>query len=169
MTEETQSQKPKPPQFLIDRAEALAFDHYRNDRLQIASSVLQRLLEYVPQRSDLWTLRGVIERRLENYGDSIAALRKALEIDNENVNAAINLSEVLVTIGQVPTGVELMKGIFEQGVNPDLPPEEQDEYVIRAGAQLEFIKEAIDALRNSEEVRAFLEEQRTDATDAPEA
>ena len=169
MTEQTQTQTPEPPQFLIERAEALAFDHYRNDRLQLASSVLQRLLEYVPERTDLWTLLGVTERRLENYGDSIAALRKALEIDNENVNAAINLAEVLVTIGRVPTGVELMKGIFEQGVNPDLPPKEQNEYVIRAGAQLEFIKEAIDALNSSEEVRAFLEEKRAEATNAPEA
>jgi tetratricopeptide (TPR) repeat protein len=145
-----------PPKIMLDRAEALAFNHYKNDRLQMAASVLERILKYLPERDDLWTLMGVIERRRDNFRDSVICLRKALEIDNENVNAAINLAEVLVSMGQVPTGVELLQGIFEEGRDPDLAPSEQNEYVIRAGAQLEFIKDTLDALRNNPEVREAL-------------
>ncbi|MGM0557747.1 MAG: hypothetical protein ACQEVA_15290 [Myxococcota bacterium] len=153
MTDETTT---KPPKIMLERAEALAFSHYKNDRLQMAASVLERILKYLPERDDLWTLLGVIERRRDNFRDSVICLRKALEIDNENVNAAINLAEVLVSMGQVPTGVELLQGIFEEGRDPDLEPSEQNEYVIRAGAQLEFIKNTLDALRNNPEVREAL-------------
>lgn len=160
---ETNEPRTDVPRILVDRAEALAFHHYSEDRLQAAASVLERLLQYVPDRTDLWTLLGVIERRREDYGASVAALRRALEIDNENVNAAINLAEVLVSIGRVPTGVELLEGIFEEGRKPELEPAEQDEYVIRAGAQLEFIKRTLEAIRDSDEIRDMLEARPNEA------
>lgn len=160
MSDEPTNTTQELPQMLIDRAEALAFNHYKNDRLKMAATVLERLLVYVPKRTDLWTLLGVIERRRDKYADSVSALRRALEIDNENVNAAINLAEVLVSMGQLPTGVELLQGIFEEGREPELEPADQNEYVIRAGAQLEFIKQALQTFRDSDELRAMVRKEQ---------
>ena len=138
------------PEFLLDQFEGLVLDHYRNDRLEAANRLLDELLKHRPERDDLWCLAGVIHRRRNRYADALKALRTALQLDAENYNAACNLGEILISLGQVPTGVDILESVFDETHRDGVPAEEQSEWTIRAGAQLELVRDLLDELEQQE-------------------
>ena len=138
------------PDFLLETLEGLILDHYREGRLETASRLLDELLEHRPDRDDLWCLAGVIHRRQDNYADALRALRKALLLDEANYNAACNMGEILISIGQVPVGVDILANVFDETHQEGLPADEQSEWTIRAGAQLEVVRDILGELEERE-------------------
>lgn len=131
------------PQALLLQLEALAVEHYKAERLDDAAEILDSLVRWAPENAELWLFLGVVHRRRNELGRSLAALERATTLDPENAEALIHFGEVLCKAGRPREGVALIRAVFDAGHNPALPPEAQDPLVIRAGACLEAIKEGL--------------------------
>jgi len=134
----------KTPDHVVMQCEATAMEFYRRDQLDRALDMLEKLVLIRPDEPTYWTLMGVVFRRKNRRAPALSCLRRAVELDRDDRNSLINLAEVLVEVGKVPEGVDLMRAVFEQGFDPALSPEEHDPITIRAGAQLEFIGGMLD-------------------------
>jgi predicted Zn-dependent protease len=131
------------PDIIVDQLAASAMEYYRRDKLDRARNYLDQLVMMRPKEAEYWALLGVIHRRQDRRAAALQCLKKAAEIDPEDKNILVNLGETLIEVGRVPAGVDLLRAVFEEGHDPSRPPEEQDEFTIRAGATLEFVQKGI--------------------------
>ncbi len=144
------------PDIIVDQLEATALEYYGRDQLDRARQYLDKLVKMRPKKVRYWTLLGVVYRRQKRRAAALNCLKTAAELDPEDRNTLVNLGETLIEVGKVPAGVDLLRAVFEEGRDPSKPPEEQDEFTIRAGATLEFVQKSIDA---------FVEHNRGAATE----
>lgn len=131
------------PDIIVDQLEATALEYYQAGRLDRARDYLDKLVMMRPKRANYWALLGVVFRRQNRRAAALTALKKAAEIDGEDRNVLVNLGETLLEVGKVEAGTELLRAVFEEGYEPQKAPAEQDEFTIRAGADLEFVQRAI--------------------------
>lgn len=131
------------PDIIVEQLEASAMEYYRKGELRRSRDYLEQLVMMRPEEASYWTLLGVIYRRQKRRAAALNCLKKAAELAPTDRNTLVNLGETLVEVGKVPAGVELLRAVFEEGYDPDEPPEEQDEFTIRAGATLEFVQQSI--------------------------
>ncbi len=76
-------------------------DQLNNKKIEIAKSLLEKdnaleaksLFEEIifVNSADYWLLKGKLEQKFQNWGESINAYQKVLEIDNQNTEAQNNL------------------------------------------------------------------------------
>ncbi|MFP4600477.1 MAG: tetratricopeptide repeat protein [Persicimonas sp.] len=144
------------PDIIVDQLWASATEYYKRDDLDRARDYLDKLIKMRPDNVRFLTLLGVVYRRQKRRAAALICFQKAAKLDQTYRNALVNLGETLIEVGKVPAGVKLLRAVFEEGRDPSKPPEEQDEFTIRAGAMLEFVQQSINA---------FVEHERGAATD----
>ncbi|MBA2662741.1 MAG: hypothetical protein H0U74_10630 [Bradymonadaceae bacterium] len=83
-------------------------------------------------------------RRQSLKSAALKALQRAVELDQYDYNALINLGEALCEAGQLREGVDLLRCVFDLGYDEASGPDEQDYFTRRAGMQLAVIKGVID-------------------------
>jgi predicted Zn-dependent protease len=158
MDENTQQQATNPltrtPRLIVRQVEATATHHYQHGRFDRAREKAEALVEMRPERADYWTLLGVTYRQLDKRAAALFCLKRAAEIDPEDPNTLVNLGEALCEVGRAREGVALLRGIFDEGYDPALPPAQQDEFTRRAGAQLALIRDAASGFRKSLEAQS---------------
>lgn len=132
------------PDLIVMQLEAAAIEHYQAKRLDRARDYLDKLVAMRPENVDYWALLGVVHRRQGNLVPALKALRQAVNVDESDKNALINLGEALVEAGKVEAGVEVLRAIFDTDYIKGKPAAEQDYFVQRAGAQLAIIKTVIE-------------------------
>ncbi len=65
-----------------------------------ADAVLERVLKRVPDNAEAWMLRAFVARRDGRFEESLAALRRSLEIDPVNLEALGALADTQAVLGQ---------------------------------------------------------------------
>lgn len=132
---------------IIHQLEAVAVDHYHNQRLDRAQQAFELLTQYDDRSGFYWTMLGVIHRRNRAFGLAIHALKRAVSIDHQDRQAQVLLGEVLCTVGQPRQGVALLRHVFDAGHQPTLTPTQQDQWTQRAGAVLEALQMGLNLWR----------------------
>ena len=92
---------------------------HRDDKLDEAEPLYRNYLAIRPHNAHLWTNLGALLRRRDRYEPSIAAHRKALQIDPGLEAARINLANVLADHGCFEEAEELRRALHE--ADPDDP------------------------------------------------
>ncbi len=141
------------PDIIVKQLEASAMEYYRLEKFDRARDYLEQLVMMRPHEASYWTLLGVIYRRRKRRGSALQCFKRAAEIDPEDLNTLVNFGETLLEVGKVPAGVDLLRAVFDKGYDPSKPPEEQDEFTIRAGAMLEFVQKSINGFIEHERER----------------
>ncbi|MGE0632299.1 MAG: tetratricopeptide repeat protein [Pseudobdellovibrionaceae bacterium] len=84
------SQNPKD----IRALNALAMNHFRKGRIQLAKMLLLRALEAHPKSSELHNNMGVIELSQKNDREALIEFKKAVELKSDNASASANLGAI---------------------------------------------------------------------------
>ena len=120
--------------------EAYATASYADGRIEDAATALEALVTLDPERADAWALLGVVHRRKKDLPKALRALKRAVDLDDSDRYALLNLGEALCEAKRPKEGVALLRAVVEQGLDADLAPEQHDPMTIRAGAMLEAIQ-----------------------------
>lgn len=119
---------------------------YADDRLDRARELAETLISMRPDAGPCWAFLGVIHRRQDRLVAALQCLQRAAELDPTDRNALANLGESLVLAGKLEEGARILRALFEMGYVPGTPPEEQDPFTRRAGAQLALLQKVLQAL-----------------------
>ncbi len=134
------------PDTVVLAVEEQARKFYSEGRLERARQLCEKLIKMRPQVSQYHALLGVIHRREDRLVPALQALQTAVDLDANNRNALVNLAECLVIAGKVPEGAKLLRAIFDEGYDPEKPPEEHDVFTKRAGAQLALLQKVVEGV-----------------------
>jgi len=107
---------------------AIARDHYRARKLDLALYTLQGLLDgFGPENpprakdsSEAWLLRGLIYREQRNRAGAMDQFRKALELDATSVDARVALGAYLLESGNAAEAATLYEGAARLSANDPL-------------------------------------------------
>lgn len=102
-----QAQKLAPES--IETLLAQAYFHYWGQLdYARADSVLQRVLERVPDDVEAWTLRGYVARRDGRFDDAVSAFQRSAKLDPVNLEAFNSLAETHANLGHAARAAEAL-------------------------------------------------------------
>jgi TolB-like protein len=94
-----------------------------------AEAMLARVIARVPGHAEAWYARGLVARRDGRFQDTIDAFRRSLEFDPANTDTLLELSNTLVTLGEIEASEIPRQRAIELGV--DLPTHAAEEALNR--------------------------------------
>lgn len=138
------------PEPVADTIEAELWRFYEAEEYERSLEACDILLEMRPKSARFWALKGHLHRELMQYGDALRSGQKAVELDESDPDALLEMGLTFLEVGKTVEGVELIRVVFEQNRDKSKPPEEQSLHVIKAGAILEGIQKGIEHIREEQ-------------------
>ena len=123
-----------------------AVDKHKAGDLEEAAVLYRLCLANQPNSPMTWTNYGSVLRKWQRFDASIAAHRRALQLDPEMINAKVNLANVLADCGQAEEAVEIREALVKDA--PDDWPKIRDLAIAYRGSWRN--QEAVDLLDEAE-------------------
>jgi TolB-like protein len=109
---------------------AQAYQHYWGELdYDRAEAMLGRVIARLPGHAEAWYARGLVARRDGRFQDTIEAFRRSLEFDPANTDTLLELSNTLLTLGELEASEIPRERAIELGV--DLPTHAAEEALSR--------------------------------------
>ncbi len=109
---------------------AQAYQHYWGELdYDRAEAMLARVIARVPGHAEAWYARGLVARRDGRFEGTIEAFRRSLEFDPANTDTLLELSNTLLTLGELEASEIPRQRAIELGV--DLPTHAAEEALNR--------------------------------------
>ena len=148
------------PSAIQDKLLEQLIEHAKHDRLDRALEFALALLTAAPDDPKAWVRVAGIYQKLGQIGLSARCIEQALRRDEQDRAARLLRGELLIALGQPKEGLLQIEEVFQQGHKEGLPPEEQDDLTLHAGALLEGAVRFVNEYERMKEAGELPEESR---------
>jgi len=130
------------------------------DMVKKAVDQYQKITQTDPKDIDSWIMLGRLQKALMNSTEAMAAYKKALDLDANNLDAMTGLATVYADLGDNKAAAELLRKVAEKDPNPRSLTslagiyEQLKDYSLAA----EMLRRALDQQPGNSELRAALAE-----------
>jgi predicted O-linked N-acetylglucosamine transferase (SPINDLY family) len=103
----------------LAEALAIALEHHRAGRLQVAETIYRRVLEADPNQADAWHLLGLMMHQVGQHAAAVEHLQRAIRLQGDVAHFHYSLANVHHTLGQVSEAVACYRRAL--ALKPDFP------------------------------------------------